>query len=276
MRRVLSSAAGRSRRCRRGPDSPEPCAARGAASAVPADRRIGVRRSECAVAAPAFSIPIVAAGLAIAYLQRRWFGSALRSGYGTAQEIYSRSNFAPNAALYTKWLVDTHGPWLLAAPVACLWPGVTTLGRARLSALRWLLLFAALVCAAYLFYSVFETWTYLRFLLPAMAIAMIAVAALVLRALARRARAARSARHCHRAGVGRIEPACGASARTSSAWQTATRARRSRAATSSPCCRRTRSSSAASRAARCATTPAARCCDGIWRRRPLWPTRSIA
>ena len=126
--------------------------------------------------AVAFSVPIAVAGLAIAYLQQLWFGSAFRSGYGTAQEIYSRANFAPNAALYTTWLIDTHGPWLLAAPLACLWPGVTILGRERLTALRWLLLFAALVCAAYLFYSVFETWAYLRFLLPAMAIAMVAVA----------------------------------------------------------------------------------------------------
>ena len=41
------------------------------------------------------------------------------------------------------------------------------------------LVFAALVCGAYLFYAVFEVWAYLRFLLPAVAVAMIAVAALV-------------------------------------------------------------------------------------------------
>lgn len=133
----------------------------------------------------AFSIPIVAAGLAIAYLQQLWFGSAFRSGYGTAQEIYSRANFSPNVALYTAWLLDTHGPWLLAAPLAWLWPGVKSLGRERLAALRWLLVFAALVCAAYLFYSVFETWAYLRFLLPAMAAAMIAVTAIMFAPLAR-------------------------------------------------------------------------------------------
>jgi hypothetical protein len=148
-----------------------------------ADRQTSTRaRVQRAIA---FSIPIAAAGFAIAYLQQRWFGSPLRSGYGSAQEIYSRSNFAPNVALYTNWLVATHGPWLLAAPVVWLWPGVTTFGRPRLCALRWLLLFAALVCAAYLFYSVFETWAYLRFLLPALAVAMIAVGALVFAPLAR-------------------------------------------------------------------------------------------
>jgi hypothetical protein len=134
-----------------------------------------------------FAIPIAAAGLAIAYLQQRWFGSPLRSGYGTAQEIYARSNFAPNVSLYTGWLIDTHGPWLLAAPIAWFWPGLTTFARGRLTALRSLLLFAALVCAAYLFYAVFETWAYLRFLLPALAVAMIAVASLLFASLARAA-----------------------------------------------------------------------------------------
>jgi hypothetical protein len=37
-----------------------------------------------------------------------------------------------------------------------------------------MLAFAALVCGAYLFYSQFEAWPYLRFLLPAMTIAAIA------------------------------------------------------------------------------------------------------
>jgi hypothetical protein len=41
------------------------------------------------------------------------------------------------------------------------------------------------VIAAYLIYAVFESWTYLRFLLPAMAVAMIAVSALVSAALSR-------------------------------------------------------------------------------------------
>src|SRR4029453_3922936 len=78
-----------------------------------ADRRALVRvRAQRALLC---AIPVAMAGLAIAYLQQRWFGSPLRSGYGTAQEIYARSNFAPNFALYTRWLVDTHGPWLLAA-----------------------------------------------------------------------------------------------------------------------------------------------------------------
>jgi hypothetical protein len=118
-----------------------------------------------------FAAPVAAAGIAIAYLQWRWFGSPLRSGYGTAGEIYAAANIAPNVALYAGWLRDTHGVWLFAAPFAAFLP--------RRSDLRWLLVFAALVVGGYLIYARFEAWTYLRFLLPALAVATIAVACLV-------------------------------------------------------------------------------------------------
>ena len=104
-------------------------------------------------------------------------GRRFRSGYGTAGEIYAIANVTPNAALYFRWLLETHGPWLLAAPVALILPG----GRF----VRWLLLFAAAVVAAYLVYSVFEVWTYLRFMLPALAIAIVLVACLVAELLSR-------------------------------------------------------------------------------------------
>ncbi len=117
-----------------------------------------------------FAIPVALAGLVVAYLQWRWFGSPLRSGYGTAAEIYSLANIAPNVALYGTWLLEAHGPWLLIAPAALI------LARPEL---RWTLLFAAVVVGAYLVYAQFEVWSYLRFLLPALAVAMIASAALV-------------------------------------------------------------------------------------------------
>ncbi len=130
-------------------------------------------------AAVAFGAPIVPAGFLVAYLQWHYFGSPWRSGYGTAAEIYAAANVVPNAMLYARWLFDTHGPWLFAAPLALLLPA----GAGR-SVLRWTLAFAALVVAAYLVYAVFEVWSYLRFLLPALAIAMVAVAALAARLMA--------------------------------------------------------------------------------------------
>jgi hypothetical protein len=127
-----------------------------------------------------FSLPVALVGLGVAYLQWRYFGSPWRSGYGTAAEIYAASNFAPNAVLYTRWLLDTHGPLLLLAPLAALWPRSPSRNT-----MRWLLAFAALVVLPYFLYSVFEVWTYLRFLLPALAIAMIAVAVVAAACVAR-------------------------------------------------------------------------------------------
>ncbi|MBA3271779.1 MAG: hypothetical protein H0T71_14845 [Acidobacteria bacterium] len=124
-----------------------------------------------------FAAPVTLAGVLVGYFHWRWFGSPLRSGYGTAGQLYAFANVGPNAPLYVSWLLDTHGPWLLATPVALVWP--------RIRAMRWLLAFAALVVAAYLIFSVFEVWRYLRFVLPALAIGMIAVSAMVAAMLAR-------------------------------------------------------------------------------------------
>ena len=131
-----------------------------------------------------FSIPVVLAGALVGYLQWRYFGSPFRSGYGTASEIYALANIAPNAALYARWLLDSHGPWLFGAPLV-LFGRTSRFARGGRRDMRWLLVFSALMIGAYLIYAVFETWTYLRFLLPALAIAMIAAAALVGTALVR-------------------------------------------------------------------------------------------
>ena len=130
-----------------------------------------------------FSIPVAVAGAVVAWLQWRYFGSPLRSGYGTAEEIYALANIAPNASLYGSWLLETHGPWLFGAPLVLLAPASRLARSGR--EIRWLLAFAALVVLAYLTYAVFETWTYLRFMLPAMAVAMIAAAAILGSGLAR-------------------------------------------------------------------------------------------
>jgi hypothetical protein len=122
-----------------------------------------------------FAVPVAIAGIAIAYLQWRWFGSPLRSGYGSASEIYALSNLAPNFGLYLGWLLETHGPWFLTAPLALFLIGAPLL--------RWMLLFALLVCLAYFLYAQFEAWPYLRFLLPSMTIAAIAVSMLLATAI---------------------------------------------------------------------------------------------
>jgi hypothetical protein len=110
----------------------------------------------------AFAAPVAAAGAFLALVQSLWYGSPFRSGYGSAEELFALSNIGANASRYMSWLLGTAPALLLAV-----------FGAARLRALRsarGLLIFAILVIAAYLVYAVFDHWSYLRFLLPALAV----------------------------------------------------------------------------------------------------------
>lgn len=125
----------------------------------------------------AFSSPVALAGVALMWLQWQWYGSPFRSGYGTADELFAIANFGANLSRYLGWLVAT-SPFLLIAPagMALAW---------RTASARPLAAFAGLVVTAYLVYAVFDVWSYLRFLLPALAVAAafagVAAAALITR-----------------------------------------------------------------------------------------------
>lgn len=109
-----------------------------------------------------FGIPVVIAGVFLAILQDFWYGSPLRSGYGAAEELFSIANILPNAGRYASWLVATSPVLLFALP------GFARLRKSRHA--RSLFVFASLVIASYLIYAVFDHWSYLRFLLPALAV----------------------------------------------------------------------------------------------------------
>jgi len=113
-----------------------------------------------------FSLPVALAGLFLAWIHWQWYGSPLRSGYGTAAELFALSNIVPNATRYLTWLVDT-APLFLAAPLG--------LFAVRTRQTAWLAAFAVLVVSAYLVYFVFDDWSYLRFLLPALAVGAVLV-----------------------------------------------------------------------------------------------------
>lgn len=132
----------------------------------------------------AFALPVGVAGLCLAGMQWMWYGSPLRSGYGSAEELFALSNIGANAPRYFNWLITT-SPILLVAIA-----GFLRVRRERLA--QALLVFAALVVASYLVYAVFDDWSYLRFLLPALA-AFAVVAAVELAAwIERRPIAARA------------------------------------------------------------------------------------
>jgi hypothetical protein len=101
-----------------------------------------------------FAIPVALAGALLMWLQWQWYGSPLRSGYGTAGELFAVANIGANLSRYLGWLMTT-SPFLLIAPAG--------LALAWRTASR----------GAYLVYAVFDVWSYLRFLLPALAVAAV-------------------------------------------------------------------------------------------------------
>ena len=109
--------------------------------------------------------------LVVAMVQAMFYGSPLRSGYGTLPTLFAAEHIAPNAVRYTTWMWQSHGfPWLFALAAPFLLPGwLTTL----------LLSLVIVNVACYLPYTVFNDWWYLRFLLPAIAILLVLAMAVV-------------------------------------------------------------------------------------------------
>ena len=135
-----------------------------------------------------FCLGALPGALAVAGIQHLLYGAATRSGYGGLAHLFSTAHVAPNLSRYTRWALETHTPVLLLAPLALL---VRPPGRAdaetrqtRWVVLTWLALIV-LVIASYLPYVVFDGWTYLRFLLPALPFTMALVAAVLSHAAGR-------------------------------------------------------------------------------------------
>lgn len=105
--------------------------------------------------------------VAVGVLNHHLYGSPFASGYGPAEQLYSRDNVWANLHQYPAWLLATHAPLIWLAPLALL-PGVARGCAARANpGARWLAAaLPLLVLAVYLPYSVFEDPSFLRFLLP--------------------------------------------------------------------------------------------------------------
>lgn len=117
---------------------------------------------------------------AIAIINWRLYGSPLTSGYGDLGPAYATVHIAANARRYAAWIVQTQTPLIALAAIGLLAARVrrTTMLASRASAL--FLAFTLAIVASYLPYSVFEDWWYLRFLLPALPVAIVAMAASIL------------------------------------------------------------------------------------------------
>ena len=123
-----------------------------------------------------------AAALFIALLNADLYGSPFLSGYGSAAQLYAWHHAGRNLMQYGLWLAQAEWPILI------LIVAVARRRRPSLDGVRAaapLALFVALVGGSYLFYSPFDAWWFLRFLLPAFPVLFVAVAALAVRALRR-------------------------------------------------------------------------------------------
>ena len=102
---------------------------------------------------------------AIAFLNAHLYGSALSSGYGSLDYLYSIDRIWPNLVLYGGWFLGAETPLIFLGMAA---PFIVAKSRveARLLALI-TYVFPAAVLALYLPYFIFDVWWYLRFLLPA-------------------------------------------------------------------------------------------------------------
>ena len=110
-----------------------------------------------------FTLILLPAPIAIAFLNKIWFGDPWVSGYGSLSELYQWTNVVPNIKLYAAWLWQAERAWPLLAIV----PFMPVLSRAVRQ--RQLLAPAAMflgIAACYLPYAQFEAWWYWRFLIP--------------------------------------------------------------------------------------------------------------
>jgi hypothetical protein len=140
-----------------------------------------------------FSVPVVLACLAIAWINQTLFGSPLASGYGATGQLFSAANLFTNVRRYGGWLAETQTPIVFAGlvtsivPVPSVWPAPGAWRGALLLAS-----IALVVFASYAFYIPFDAWWFLRLLLPAwpaMCVGTAAVIAAASRLAGTRARA---------------------------------------------------------------------------------------
>lgn len=119
-------------------------------------------RHEAVVRVVVFSCAIVPAALVIAAMNTYLYGGPLRSGYtAPLSELYQWQHVMPNLQRYPRWLLETHTPLIFlgfAAPFVF----------GRNAPVRLLFVFVAVVFASYFVFGYFDTWVYIRFLLPAL------------------------------------------------------------------------------------------------------------
>ena len=143
-------------------------------SVVMRDRELGIRN------VTRFAIAAVPFGLLVLWLNNGLYGSPFRTGYGQLGHLFGLSVIPLNASRYFGWLIETHTPFLLLAFAA---PLVVARDRRADVVLAIGLILAT--CLIYFIYTPFDDWSYLRFLLPAIALMIVLASAVTIHVVSR-------------------------------------------------------------------------------------------
>ena len=140
----------------------------------------------------AFAAGLAPAGLAVALFNRALYGSALRSGYGSLDALFSIEWIATNLSRYPRWLIEVHSLVILLGVAAPLLEGRSrtrrcTRRRSRIEAADAPAARAhcVLVVLCYIACVPFDGWPYLRFWLPAIPVLFVLAATVMLTAINR-------------------------------------------------------------------------------------------
>jgi hypothetical protein len=143
----------------------------------PADRRWQTRLVDAAL----FGAAALAGIIGVAAINRTLYGSSFTSGYGRLEDQFAWIHIVPNIRRFVTWFVETQSPLALLGIVALVTPSSRV--WPRLPDRSVLALFAAFVImlwAEYSAYLEFDSWGYLRFLLPSWPLVMLGLAASLL------------------------------------------------------------------------------------------------
>lgn len=127
------------------------------------------------------ALPILAGaalGVAsVAAVQAYLYGSPWQSGYGRASELFALSYIPVNFTVYAAWLREGIAwPSLVALVIGIVWLVARAIGQ---QTWRPLALMTVLTALLYAVYIPFDSWTYLRFVLVALALAPVGAAHLL-------------------------------------------------------------------------------------------------
>jgi hypothetical protein len=122
-------------------------------------------------AAAQYAAGCAAGCVIVALIQNAYYGSPLSSGYGSLDALFAGEHVVPNVRRYVEWMTATQSAlWLAALAAPFLLPGPVT---------ALLVAVVAVNVACYLPYTVFEDWSFLRFLLPAIPIVLVLMVGVV-------------------------------------------------------------------------------------------------